>query len=86
MKLPVNGGELDGIFDFPTASSWNGYGVVLTHGAGTDMNHHHLEKLAVQLASTGILCLRFTCRTRNFQYRVQCFASVVVSPIVKVVV
>ena len=43
------------------------------------MNYLHLEKLAAHLASTGILCLRFTCRTRNFQYRKECFTAVVVS-------
>ena len=42
------------------------------------MNYLHLEKLAAHLASTGILCLRFTCRTRNFKYRIQCFTAVVV--------
>ncbi|XP_073249400.1 testis-expressed protein 30-like [Porites lutea] len=41
------------------------------------MNYLHLEKLAAHLASTGILCLRFTCRTRNFQYRKECFTAVV---------
>ena len=43
------------------------------------MNYLHLEKLAAHLASTGILCLRFTCRTRNFQYRKECFTAAVVS-------
>ena len=43
------------------------------------MNYLHLEKLAAHLANTGILCLRFTCRTRNFQYRKECFTAVVVS-------
>ena len=43
------------------------------------MNYLHVEKLAAHLASTGILCLRFTCRTRNFQYRKECFTAVVVS-------
>ena len=79
MKIPVEDRELDGVFDFPRDSSWNGCAVVLTHGAGGDMNYLHLEKLASHLANTGILCLRFTCRTTNFQYRTRCFAAVVVS-------
>lgn len=77
VKIPVEDRELDGVFDFPCESSWNGCAVVLTHGAGGDMNYLHLEKLASHLANTGILCLRFTCRTRNFQYRTRCFATVV---------
>ena len=79
VKIPVEDRELDGVFNLPCDSSWNGCAVVLTHGAGGDMSYLHLEKLAAHLASTGILCLRFTCRTRNFQYRTECFAAVVVS-------
>ena len=78
VKIPVEDRELDGVFNFPCEASWNGCAVILTHGAGGDMNYLHLEKLAAHLASTGILCLRFTCRTRNFKYRIQCFTAVVV--------
>ena len=78
VKIPVEDRELDGVFNFPCESSWNGCAVVMTHGAGGDVNYLHLEKLASHLASTGILCLRFTCRTRNFLYRTECFAAVVV--------
>lgn len=77
VKIPVEDHQLDGVFNFPFDSSWNGCAVVLTHGAGRDMNYLHLERLAAHLAKTGILCLRFTCRTRNFQYRTKCFSAVV---------
>ena len=43
------------------------------------MNFYQLCKLAQELASLGIVCLRFTCRTPNFQFRVKCYAAVVVS-------
>lgn len=77
VKIPVEERELDGVFNFPCQASWNGCAVILTHGAGGNMNYLHLEKLSAHLASTGILCLRFTCRTKNFQYRTQCFTAVV---------
>ena len=79
--IPVEDRELDGIINVPKSSSWAGYAVVLTHGAGADMHYTHLDKLASCLADTGILCLRFTCKTPNFQYRARCFASAVVSAV-----
>ena len=55
--------------------------MILTHGAGGDMYHEHLDVLAKHLCNAGILCLRFTMKTPNFKYRVKCFAAVVVSRI-----
>ena len=51
--------------------------MILTHGAGGDMYHEHLDILARHLCNAGILCLRFTMKTPNFKYRVKCFAAVV---------
>uniref|UniRef100_A0A3B3C4U2 Testis expressed 30 n=1 Tax=Oryzias melastigma TaxID=30732 RepID=A0A3B3C4U2_ORYME len=47
--------------------------VMLTHGAGADMNFKHLVSLARALASNGFLCLRFTCRALNLVYRVKAY-------------
>ena len=79
VRIPVEDRELDGVINVPRKTSWAGYAVVLTHGAGGDMYHDHVDSLTSRLADTGILCLRFTCKTPNFQYRTRCFASAVVS-------
>lgn len=78
MTIPVEDRHLDGVINIPCSSSWSGTAVVLTHGAGSDMNFHHLEKIASCLAQSGILCLRFTCRTPNFKYRIRCFENALV--------
>lgn len=70
---------MDAVISPPNLTSWQGCGVILTHGAGGDMHHKHLEALAKHLCNAGILCLRFTMKTPNFKYRVKCFATVVVS-------
>lgn len=53
--------------------------VILTHGAGGDMNFKHLVSLAHALASNGSLCLRFTCKGLNLAYRVKAYHAVWVS-------
>jgi len=58
-------------------SPWNSFCVIMTHGAGGDMNTEPLAKLAKDLSASGLLSLRFTCRTPNFSYRVRCFAAAV---------
>ncbi|XP_029568197.1 testis-expressed protein 30 [Salmo trutta] len=50
--------------------------VILTHGAGGDMNLKHLVSLAHVLASNGLLCLRFTCKGLNLVYRVKAYNAV----------
>lgn len=51
--------------------------VILTHGAGGDMNNDFLVKLADYLASNGILCLRFTCSSLNLPVRVKAFHAAI---------
>ncbi|EDO48462.1 predicted protein [Nematostella vectensis] len=77
VRIPVEDRVLDGVINVPSPSSWDGCAVVLTHGAGGDLHFHHLEQIATHLARTGILCLRFTCKTPNFQYRLRCFEAAV---------
>jgi hypothetical protein len=79
VKIPFGDKELSAVISLPKRTSWQGCGVILTHGAGGDMFHEHLEVLARHLCNAGILCLRFTMKTPNFKYRVKCFTTVVVS-------
>lgn len=76
MKIPFGNKYLDAIFSVPKKKLR--YGVILTHGAGGDMNFPHLVSLATYLASYGILCLRFTCKGLNIAYRTKAYKAVVV--------
>lgn len=76
MKIPFGNKYLDAIFSVPEKKPT--YGVILTHGAGGDMNFPPLVSLAAYLASHGVLCLRFTCKGLNVAYRTKAFKAVVV--------
>lgn len=76
MKIPFGNKQLDAIFNVPEKKLR--YGVILTHGAGGDMNFPQLVSLAAYLASQGILCLRFTCKGLNIAYRTKAYKTVVV--------
>ncbi|NXV82549.1 TEX30 protein, partial [Atlantisia rogersi] len=75
VKIPFGNKHIDAIFSVPEKKST--YGVILTHGAGGDMNFPHLVSLASYLASHGVLCLRFTCKGLNIAYRAKAFKTVV---------
>ncbi|KFO99973.1 Testis-expressed sequence 30 protein, partial [Calypte anna] len=75
VKIPFGNKYLDAIFSVPEKKST--YGVILTHGAGGDMNFPHLVSLAAYLASHGVLCLRFTCKGLNIVHRTKAFKTVV---------
>ncbi|KAM9390351.1 testis-expressed protein 30 [Phaethornis superciliosus] len=75
VKIPFGNKYLDAIFSVPEKKPT--YGVILTHGAGGDMNFPHLVSLAAYLASHGVLCLRFTCKGLNIVYRTKAFKTVV---------
>ncbi|XP_030808772.1 testis-expressed protein 30 isoform X2 [Camarhynchus parvulus] len=75
VKIPFGNKYLDAIFSVPEKKPT--YGVILTHGAGGDMNFPHLVSLAAYLASHGVLCLRFTCKGLNVAYRTKAFKAVV---------
>ncbi|CAG2240846.1 Testis-expressed protein 30 [Mytilus edulis] len=53
------------------------YGIILTHGAGGDMNHKQLVGIAEKLAKAGYLVLRFTCKGLNLAYRTKVFTGIV---------
>nr|XP_057938205.1 testis-expressed protein 30 isoform X3 [Doryrhamphus excisus] len=78
VKVPFGTKFLDAALCVPT-SSWEHHvttGVILTHGAGGDMNFKHLVSLAHALASHGFLCLRFTCKGLNLAHRVKAYRAV----------
>ncbi|XP_036397248.1 testis-expressed protein 30 [Megalops cyprinoides] len=77
IKIPLGSKHLDAILSIPAKVKDVRTAVVLTHGAGGDMNFRHLVSLAGVLATTGLLCLRFTCKGLNLVYRVKAYNAVV---------
>ncbi|XP_005510038.3 testis-expressed protein 30 isoform X1 [Columba livia] len=75
VTIPFGNKYLDAVFSVPEKKPT--CGVILTHGAGGDMNFPHLVSLAAYLASRGVLCLRFTCKGLNIAYRTKAFKTVV---------
>ncbi|KAK6487046.1 testis-expressed protein 30 isoform X1 [Huso huso] len=75
VNIPFGDKSLDGIVSVP--DDHNFCGVILTHGAGGDMNFRHLVSITTFLASNGILCVRFTCKGLNLAYRVNAYKAVV---------
>ncbi|ESO96548.1 hypothetical protein LOTGIDRAFT_115858, partial [Lottia gigantea] len=53
-------------------------GVILTHGAGGDMNTKQLVLFSEQLAKDGFLVLRFTCKGLNLIHRSNIYLHVLV--------
>ncbi|XP_026999425.2 testis-expressed protein 30 [Tachysurus fulvidraco] len=51
--------------------------LILTHGAGGDMNLKSLMSLAQASATSGLLCLRFTCKSLNLVHRVKAYEAAV---------
>ena len=52
--------------------------IILTHGAGGDMNTEQLCFVTKKLVDAGFKVLRFTCKPPNFSYRVKVFMAVLV--------
>lgn len=81
VKVPFGAKVLDAALCLPASAKDARTAVILTHGAGGDMNFRHLRSLAHALASAGVICLRFTCKSLNLGYRVKAYRSVWVSSI-----
>ena len=60
-------------------TTWSKFGIILTHGAGGDMNNKQLVSMTTALTEYGFIVLRFTCKPPNFQYRLKAYKAVVVS-------
>uniref|UniRef100_A0A8P4G4J9 Testis expressed 30 n=1 Tax=Dicentrarchus labrax TaxID=13489 RepID=A0A8P4G4J9_DICLA len=76
LKVPFGTKYLDAALCSPASVKDVHTAVILTHGAGGDMNFKHLVSLAHGLASDGCLCLRFTCKALNLGYRVKAYRAV----------
>ncbi|KAG7260498.1 hypothetical protein CRUP_006583 [Coryphaenoides rupestris] len=76
VKVPFGVKHLDATLCVPTKAEDVSRAVLLTHGAGGDMNYKHLVSVARALASSGALCLRFTCKSLNMPYRVKAYNAV----------
>ncbi|XP_008298378.1 testis-expressed sequence 30 protein [Stegastes partitus] len=76
LKVPFGSKHLDAALCVPASGEDVHTAVILTHGAGGDMNFTHLVSLAKALVSEGFICLRFTCRALNLGYRVKAYWAV----------
>ncbi|XP_078401983.1 testis-expressed protein 30 [Cetorhinus maximus] len=74
LKIPFGEKILNAIYTVPNVPFT--HGVILTHGAGGDMNFHQLVSMTKFLASNGILCVRFTCKGLNLDYRIRAYRAV----------
>lgn len=79
MKVPFGPKCLEAALCVPASAEDVHTAVILTHGAGGDMNFKHLLSVAHALASNGFLCLRFTCKGLNLGYRVKAYHAAWVS-------
>ena len=52
--------------------------VLLTHGAGGDMNMSQLRAVAQAVAKAGYLCVRFTCKPPVLKHRLEAYRNVLV--------
>ncbi|XP_023695903.2 testis-expressed protein 30 [Paramormyrops kingsleyae] len=76
VRIAFGGRSLDAVLSIPGQSTTVRAALVLTHGAGGDMNVKHLVSLAKAAAAAGLLCLRFTCKGLNLSYRVKAYTAV----------
>lgn len=78
MLIPFGSKELGGALTVPETECVQ-TALILTHGAGGDMNLKPLMSLAQAAATCGVLCLRFTCKSLNLVHRVKAYEAAVVS-------
>ncbi|XP_056146070.1 testis-expressed protein 30 isoform X2 [Lampris incognitus] len=76
LKVPFGSKQLDAAVCVPRRADGPHTAVILTHGAGGDMNYKPLVSLARSLATNGCACLRFTCKGLNLVYRIKAYRAV----------
>lgn len=78
LKIPVDDNKhVNAVIRFPKdTSTWTNFGVIITHGAGGDMNSKALMNFVNTLTAAGFITIRFTCKPPNFTYRVKCYTAV----------
>ncbi|KAM9486227.1 testis-expressed protein 30 isoform 2-T2 [Clarias gariepinus] len=77
VSIPFGSKELQGALMVPETKCVQ-TALILTHGAGGDMNMKPLMSLARAVATSGLLCLRFTCKSLNLMHRVRAYEAAVV--------
>merc|ERR1712141_747424 len=58
-------------------NQYDGYLIIVSHGAGGDMHLPQLETLANKLTKHDLFCVRFTCRGMNLIHRTKVYRAVV---------
>ncbi|XP_053352803.1 testis-expressed protein 30 isoform X1 [Clarias gariepinus] len=76
VSIPFGSKELQGALMVPETKCVQ-TALILTHGAGGDMNMKPLMSLARAVATSGLLCLRFTCKSLNLMHRVRAYEAAV---------
>ncbi|XP_029386805.1 testis-expressed protein 30 [Echeneis naucrates] len=76
VRVPFGPKSLQAAVCVPVSGTEVHTAVILTHGAGGDMNYKQLVSLAHALASVGFLSVRFTCKGLNLAYRVKAYRAV----------
>ncbi|KAL2080797.1 hypothetical protein ACEWY4_022650 [Coilia grayii] len=75
VKIPFGEKCLDAVVTIPDEVAQVRSVLLLTHGAGGDMNFRHLVSLAQAVAARGHLCMRFTCKALNLAHRVKAYRA-----------
>jgi len=77
-SIPIETKYISTVVTKPAHStSWSNYAVILTHGAGGDINVEDIKAITDKLSHAGFIVVRFNSKTPNFQYRLKCFRTVV---------
>jgi len=80
LSIDINGKIIDAMVTKPLKHdiAWSKkFCVLLTHGAGGDMNAPQLVTITNHLVKHGFLVLRFTCKPPNFKYRVKIYSAII---------
>ncbi|KAI5621437.1 testis-expressed protein 30 isoform X2, partial [Silurus asotus] len=77
VSIPFGSKSLEGVLTVPESDRVQ-TALILAHGAGGNMNLKSLMSLARAAAMSGLLCLRFTCKSLNLAHRVRAYEAVVV--------
>lgn len=77
LAIPYDKKQIPAKVLHPQSAVHSGTGLIITHGAGGDMDTAQIVQLARTFAAAGYLALRFTCRG-NIDHRIKVYATVLV--------
>lgn len=75
VTIPHKDKKIPAVYNKPVGEA-NGYAIILTHGAGGNMNNAQIQAVAEHLAEKGFLALRFTVSSMNIGYRIKVYNTV----------